>query len=174
MTEPWELTENEYRDIARSMDQVFFGTMIEPTYRAIATAAIQKYQEWLASQCGLCPCDDCEMRESCWRDTEQDFCADRHKWDGMQLGLAKGLQQLASQVGPKPCPQCELKKDCIEQSSPGWCTEPLYREWLGQQQGYAKAIEVVRNYRQELQDADELKAYDTVCSVLDRLLERGK
>lgn len=32
------------------------------------------------------PCDDCEMRESCFRDAEQDFCADRHKWDGYQEG----------------------------------------------------------------------------------------
>lgn len=55
--------------------------------------------------------------------------------------VKKYQEWLASKCEEKPCPQCELKDDCIEEESPGWCVEPLYREWLGQQQGYARGLE---------------------------------
>lgn len=84
MTKPWELTPRELgadTHIARGH------------HRAIATTAVKKYQEWLASQCGPDPCrnDNCSTEaEEC--SVKRD-CPDYQYWLGQQQGYAKGLQE---------------------------------------------------------------------------------
>lgn len=58
---------------------------------AIATAAVKKYQEWLAKQCGEKPCLKCKFYDGgCVYLTD---CGSLANYLGQQQGYAKGLQE---------------------------------------------------------------------------------
>lgn len=86
---PWMLTDSEIME-AQGVTGV---KMLDDKTRAIATAAVKKYQEWLASQCGPNPCIGCEAPgEDACREVIG-MCSKWYIWHGIQAGLAKGLQE---------------------------------------------------------------------------------
>lgn len=98
MTKPWELTDDEIdmqvNWLARTFDEV------NQWYRAIATAAVKKYQDWLAAKCVHCPCEGCDLWDYCWprkhggdalRDPRQDSCGPYSRYLGQQQGYAKAM-----------------------------------------------------------------------------------
>lgn len=102
--ETWELTDEEILEASR-VDMFNEDGIVNETQgyltgrKQVATAAIQKYQEWLVKQCGENPCIGCEAPgEDACREVIG-MCAKWHFWHGTQAGLAKGLAQGRLEMG---------------------------------------------------------------------------
>ena len=98
MSEPWELTDEEIKH--------YTGRFL--TYRDecqcdgckgirnLRPAVIQKYRNWLVSQCGPEPCGEiCGKEEPC---DEQGHCADYWNFLGTLAGYAKAMQEMDAKL----------------------------------------------------------------------------
>lgn len=102
--QPWMLTDEEILDVCR-LEFKQKGWSPASVNRAIATAAVKKYQEWLAKQCGEKPCEGCKIAHGCndtlgarFIDFPFHACGTYAQWLGQQQGYAKGLAEAESRV----------------------------------------------------------------------------
>lgn len=74
-------------------------SMVIDDFRAIATAAVQKYQSWLAKQVGPKPCLTCRQFQELDLCNGEGDCGKFIYWRGQQSGYAKGIQEGRKQSG---------------------------------------------------------------------------
>lgn len=110
---PWELTDEEIKAAVKGtwidLETGNAGVGVQvPSFeslKSVATAAVEKYREHLASQVGPDPCVGCEHKEHCnrkdgiWKDEPliQDVCELIAAYEGQQAGYAKGIQERGKQ-----------------------------------------------------------------------------
>lgn len=101
MSEPWELTDEEIehillKGIGRPDDTCDYE-------RQFATAAVKKYRDYLASQCGPDPCGECKAKGFCdaWgrlTDSQSECCGIYNQYLGTLTGYAKAMQEMEAKL----------------------------------------------------------------------------
>lgn len=105
-TETWKLTDSERDQHWQAFWKFHYYPGDMPSYlRELEVAAVKKYQEWLASQCGPNPCEGCcykkpyVNRKGCAAE-DQGECTKPLEWRTQQAGLAQGMQEIAERIKP--------------------------------------------------------------------------